>query len=379
MITVWVMNGVMNAGGTESLIMDIFRHRGGNVSYFMIVHTEAKQEKNGVWDEEIRALGIPIYYLPSAGSVGVASYTCAFMDLVQEIGKPDIVHSHLNAVGGVIAKAAKKCDIKCRIVHCHANITYHGSKAQRMQAELKLFLMKLFVNRYANYYWACSLQAAERLFYPKKDKTIIPNVISTKNYFFSKEKQEAERTRLGISPESLVAGMIGRVVPIKNHCVIIKAIAKLRQQGMDVQLVCYGRKDDAGYFDTLIELAQSNKIDDAVHFMGNDNNIPQRIAAFDLLVMPSFSEGFGIAALEAQAAGLRVLASTGVPKETDVGLNLIEYLDPNESEDWSNAIRNVQRVRPDNECIEQAFRKKGYDAKDAVAMIEKKYSQMSQE
>ena len=90
---------------------------------------------------------------------------------------PDIIHSHMNAVGGIIAQVAKKFGVKHRIVHCHADIKYCGSLIQRVKSEVGLFIMKMFVNRYATDFWACSKPAARRLFYKSKSCVYHPDLV----------------------------------------------------------------------------------------------------------------------------------------------------------------------------------------------------------
>ena len=159
-ISIWIVNGVMNAGGTESLIMNMFKYKSKDIDYRLIIHYQNEEKKHGIWDDQIRQLGIPISYLPSVGSVGIKRYKKDFAKLLSTIGKPDIIHIHLNAVGGIIARIAKKNKIKYRIVHCHAKITYNGNYLKKFFLYLKLEVMKIFVKINANYQWACSIEAA---------------------------------------------------------------------------------------------------------------------------------------------------------------------------------------------------------------------------
>ncbi len=375
-VTVWEMNGVMNAGGTESLIMEIFRNSLSRVKYILVVHVENDIAK-GIYDDEIRLLGVPIHYLPSVGSGGIREYIRAFQKLVQKIGTPDVIHCHLNAVSGVIVLAAKKAGIKCRIIHCHADITYKGSFICRMVNETKLAIMKILVNRYGNYYWACSSRAANRLFYYNKKKTVIPNVISVEKYLHTDKKYKEEREALGIETDVVVIGSIGRIARIKNYEVLIQSVAEMRRCNKNILLICYGRIVDQEYYDSLVHLMQECRVGNAVRFMGNSQQIYSAISAFDVFVMPSLTEGFGVAALEAQAAGLQTLVSTGVPREIDMGLQLVQYIDPHTVTDWVTAIENHCKNRPSKEVIIQAFENNGYSAANAVKEIENKFIEMA--
>lgn len=300
-ITVWHMNGVMNAGGTESLIMNILRHQSQAISHVLVVHSQVNEE--GVYDAELDALGIKVLRLPVIGQVGIKAYTEAFNQLIISEDQPDIIHSHLNAVGAVIAKVAKKNHIDARIIHCHADIKFRGSTINTLIQESKLALMKILVNKYGNYYFAASQAAGNRLFYKNKQVTIINNAIDSERYLCTPTKILKAKNNLGVTKESFIIGGIGRIVPIKNYEVILKAIPTLVENGFQPLFVCYGRVADEHYFKQLTSLVEALGIEDYVQFKGNSQNIAEDIAAFDTFVLPSITEGLGIVAIEAQAAG----------------------------------------------------------------------------
>ena len=54
----------MNAGGTETLVMEILRHQTGRIRYILMVHYQGEIQR-GIFDDEIRSLGVEIVYIPS--------------------------------------------------------------------------------------------------------------------------------------------------------------------------------------------------------------------------------------------------------------------------------------------------------------------------
>ena len=370
--TIWIITGVMNAGGAESLIMNMLRYKYDNICYKLIVHG-AKDGEIGIHDEEIRALGIDIHYLPAVGAVGEKAYSKAFNNLITEIGKPDIIHSHLNAVGGIIARVAKKAGIKHRIVHCHADIHFTGNFLSKIINEVKLQIMRIYVNLFATDYFACSESAAKRLFYNHKKAIIINNAISVEQYLCTPEKYNAARASLGIDENALVIGAVGRITRIKNYETILKALTKLKQDKINAVFVCYGRAADKDYYNELFEECHKLNIVDNVKFMGNSSDIHTDIAAFDIFVLPSFTEGLGIVALEAQAAGKHCLLSTGVPPKADVGLGLVEYINPNDYESWATKIKTHKTKEIEHNEILAAFSEAGFNASTEIQHIETCY------
>lgn len=372
---VWILNGPMNAGGTESLIMELLRNRDERVDVKLIIHSP-NGKNQGIYDEEIKALGIERYDLPSVGSVGEKAYAKVFKALVDKIGKPDVIHSNMNAVGGIICKVAKRYGIEQRIVHCHADIKYKGSRLSVIKSEIGLWLMKKYVNKYANHYWACSEAAAKRLFYKGKNTTVIPNVIDVRKYAFSEEKRRVEREKLGITEEIIAVGAVGRIAPIKNYETIINAVSILKSKNKNVHFYCYGGVVDDLYHQTLLSLAEEKGVKERIHFLGVSSKINENLNAFDVYVMPSITEGLGISALEAQAIGLPTIISTGVPKETDMGLGIVERVSVEDANAWAEKILSSNKVKPDSDKILSAFIEKGYDSKTTCKKIYQKYIDM---
>lgn len=370
--TVVVATGVMNAGGTESLIMEMFRHKSDCVRYILLVHHNC-DNKEGLFDKEIHQLGIEVKYIGSIGSLGIRGYIDAFKKFKAEIGHIDIIHSHLNASGAIISMAAKKCDIRCRICHCHADIRYPGGIIQRLKSEVSLAVMKALIEIYATDRWACSLTAWNRLFMPWHRKTVVSNMINTSNYLSTPQKRREAKERFGLN-DLYVVGAVGRVAPIKNYECILKAIV-----GTDAHFVCFGRFDtNNSYCRSLIDLSDRLGIRNQVHWMGNSNDVCSDIHCIDLFVMPSLTEGFGMAAIEAQAASIPSVLSSGVPREVDVDLGLVMFLHPDKSEDWHKAILNFRPAHklPEAEIV-RSFRRKGFDAPTAVKEIEDNYISMT--
>lgn len=374
-IQLWILNGPMNLGGTESLIMELLRNKSADIDVKLIIHGE-KGKTDGIYDQEIESLGIPRYNLPSVGSVVLKVYAKAFKQLIAQIGKPDIIHSNMNAVGGMICKVAKKCGIENRIVHCHADIKYQGSKLTRIKQELILWIMKKYVNKYANHFWACSEAAAHRLFYKSDKAVIIPNVINVEKYLHNEEKRLSERKRLNIQDDAIAVGAVGRIAPIKNYETIIDAIGILKSRGINAYFYCYGIATNVQYFKDLQGRVLKKDVADRVYFLGNSTSISDNLNAFDVYVMPSISEGLGISALEAQAAGLPILLSMGIPVETDIGMGNVQRVETMNAEAWANAIENSYFIELNEETVIAAFNKKGFNARTKCAEIYQMYKDM---
>lgn len=365
---VGIATGTMNAGGTESLLMELFRQASGNIRYILLVHYDAAVHQ-GVFDEEISRLGIEVRYIKSVGTLGIVGYIKAFKELNNSIGGIDIIHSHLNGAGGVISLAARHVGIKHRICHCHADIHFTGGVISKIKNEITLTGMKGLIELFATERWACSDAAWKRLYMPWRREVVIDNMIDTRRYLASVEKIQDAKRRFGLEGK-FVVGAVGRVAPIKNYQLILNAIAN-----SDVHFVCFGRFDlNNPYCWSLDKLANELGITGRVHWMGNSNNVAEDIHCIDLFVMPSFTEGFGMAAIEAQAAGIPTLLSSGVPSIVDLGIGLVRFLDPADEKIWREIITNrPKRPEISEGTILNAFDQKGFDSPKAVNSIENRY------
>ncbi len=108
---------------------------------------------------------------------------------------------------------------------------------------------------------------------------------------------------------------IGRLVSVKGHDILLEALYHVRQQGFSVQLQIIG---DGPLRSELEGLALRLNLVDCVEFLGaqSQEQVCQNLNEADVFIMPSRSEGFAVACLEAMAMELPVIASnvTGFPE-----------------------------------------------------------------
>ena len=134
------------------------------------------------------------------------------------------------------------------------------------------------------------------------------------------EVPDDEGRGTGIAPVSTarVIGTAGRLVPIKGIVYLIRAFASLRVEMPGLRLEIAG----SGPERTAIENeSQLHGLTDCVTFLDWQAELAPVFAGWDVFALPSLEEGFGIAALEAMAAGLPVVATAvgGVPELVEDG------------------------------------------------------------
>lgn len=129
--------------------------------------------------------------------------------------------------------------------------------------------------------------------------TVIPNGINLEKIVTARA---ASKSKILLDDSRPVILSIGRLQPQKDHAAALRAITKIP----DAQLVIVGVGEMR---QQLEQLAFSLGITERVHFLGRRLDVPELIKMADIYVQSSNFEGFGIAALEAMAGGLPVIAS----------------------------------------------------------------------
>lgn len=122
----------------------------------------------------------------------------------------------------------------------------------------------------------------------------------------ARRAREAVRAELGAGPLEPVLLALGGLVPRKGHDLTLEALAELSADGLRPTLWLAGEGPER---EALLARARAAGVAEQVRFLGQRADVPDLLAAADALVMPSRAEGLGVAALEALAAGLPVVAA----------------------------------------------------------------------
>ena len=229
--------------------------------------------------------------------------------------KYDIVHAHQLFYNGIIMRAAYKAGVGKRIAHSHATEeNCVMGKVKKTVSDIYRAVMRVVIKKYATDIVGCSEKAGEymcgkRLF--RERGTVLPNYVNTDEYSFNAERRLQKRKELGITNELLV-GHTGSIYWIKNQTFLVSLLARLLELRPDARLMLVGEETDGG---ETRALAEKLNVADKVMFMGSRDDIPDLLCAMDIFMFPSRFEALPIAPIEAQAAGLPCIVSTGVPEE----------------------------------------------------------------
>jgi len=141
---------------------------------------------------------------------------------------------------------------------------------------------------------------------PEERFTVIPDGIDVARFATPPGPSEATRAGLGLAPGRKLVGSIGRLDPQKGYGYLIEAFGRLAKDRDDVDLVIAG---DGPEQRALQRLANRSAPAGRIRLLGRRDDVPALLHAFDVFAMPSIYEGFGLALVEAMAAGVPVVAS----------------------------------------------------------------------
>ena len=173
---------------------------------------------------------------------------------------------------------------------------------------------------------------------------VISNGVDTQRFSpATEERKQSAKSKLGYTNRDFIMIIVGRLERRKNQQLALHALHNIKQQTIvptRLRLMIIGEGGDKA---ALVSLANQLGIQDSVDFLGFRDDIPELLKIADLLLIPSIhGEGMANVILEANAAGLPVIASS-IPGNIDLienGYNgyLLPVDQANSAQQWSDKI-----------------------------------------
>jgi glycosyltransferase involved in cell wall biosynthesis len=233
--------------------------------------------------------------------------------------RPDILHANSSKAGALGRFAAFLTGVPIRIftVHGWAFAAYSGMTgrlyrwADRLVRPLTTMTICVSERERTAGLSAGTCEATRTV--------VIPNAVDVAG---------APRSRIAGRERPLIVS-VGRLKAPKDFCTLVRALGKLPPDSFDALIV--GEGPERGRVQKQI---RQLGISDSVHLTGERLDVPELLAASDVFVLSSRSEGMPVSVLEAMAAGLPIVASRvgGVPEQIADGESglLVEPGDPDE-------------------------------------------------
>lgn len=361
----------LRSGGIETLMVNSCEQllKQGFEFEFM-----TDKNKTEFYDSKLKRLGIIKYPLDVEDTNKlIRPFIKAIrMYYIIKKGKYDVVHINDSVFHAVIsAFVCRLAKVPKIIIHSHTNCK---NAKHNLSWHLNWLLRKL-ASLLATDYVACSKYAAEWSFTDKTLKhdsvRLLKNGIYIKDFSFNKELRKKIRKVMNIGDNEVAVGHVGRYVYPKNQEFILEIAKELKSRGnSNIRFFLVGEGEN---YNNLVFLINEYNVSDIVNLIPAMYEVGKLYQAFDIFLFPSFYEGLGMAAIEAQTAGLPVLASTGVPDEAKVTDLFYKYDLNDGAEAWATYLIDIVPCIKNRKNMDKYIIEAEYDFNSTVKKLKKIY------
>lgn len=221
--------------------------------------------------------------------------------------KPDIVYLH-SSKAGAIGRLALFFSRKTKILYnahgWYFNATI-GSKKKKIFALIEKILA-LRTDRIINISKSEYNSAIEYKVAPEKKMCVIENGIDFAKFKDSEKYRDNTRNKYNIKEDELVIGVVGRLSEQKDPMTMIKAFEQVHKENKKAKLMYVGSGE---LEEDVLKYAKEHSILENVIITGWIKDVEKYIPAFDIAVLPSKWEGFGLVLIEYMACNKPIVGS----------------------------------------------------------------------
>jgi lipopolysaccharide heptosyltransferase II len=277
----------LNVGGVETGTIDLAKY------LVRLGHKAVVVSAGGQLVKELEASGAIHYQLPvnKKSAFSIIKNIPKLEEIIDK-EKIDIVHARSRIPAWSAYFAARRTN-RVFITTCHGYYSKHPFSYVMGWSKLVIVLSNVIARHMIDDFAV----PAERL-------RLVPRSVDLEKFKFIRPDQKRK--------ENFNVGIIGRITPIKGHLDFIKAMAKVAKAspGLKVWIVGDAPASKDAYKEELQILVKRLGLDSCTQFLGTQRDIPAILEHLDLLVMATTTqEAFGRVIIEAQAAGVPVVAT----------------------------------------------------------------------
>ena len=283
----------LRTGGAENQLLLLTRHTSTDSTVVALTNPDEIATA-------LREEGVPVFDLAMRGNKDLAAVGRLARLMRRE--RPDVVHLHLYRATLYGRVAARLAGVPVVVTTEHSLLE---GELEGRPTTAGVRWLYLATERFNHATLAVSEAVAERLRrwgIPDEKIHIVPNALDLQSLRVDDEQRAKVRDELGIAPTAHVVGGIGRLHPVKRWDRLITSLAD--DLGDDLHLLLVGGGEEEG---ALRDLARSSQVSPWVHLVGARSDLAAVLSAMDVVVSPSPQETFGLALVEAVAAGRPVV------------------------------------------------------------------------
>ncbi len=357
-VKVLEMIGALNFGGSQAMIVNLCKAMNSeNVQCDFIVDHPEYMGMASIVEE----MGSKIYIMPTFVGTNIKEIKSAWDRFFIEHPDYQILHSHSRSYASIYLPIAKKHGLKT-IIHSH-----NTSNGKGLVALIKNMLQYPLRHR-ADYFIGCSKEAGLWLFGDKIVNSnkffVLNNAIDTDKFTYDEDVRFEYRENFHLKDEKVFI-QIGRLSEQKNYLFSLKVFRKYLDTDKDARLFIVGNGD---LKNDIIDKINEYNIADRVVMLEGRGDVNNLLQMADVFLMPSLFEGLSVAAVEAQASGIRCLLSDKCDQNVNI-TGLCEFVPLNE-DTWVSKMSEELSLR---EYTKDKIVEAGFDVKTTAKWLEDFY------
>jgi len=285
----------LKRGGAERLLVDLCKVNDYSMNSIVVVIINNVVD-NGLLSE-LKSTGAQVIENKRRAGGTKIKYILLIRDLIKSL-KPQILHMHGDMAVFFGSLASLWMDNKT-VCTLHETNLWRASLKGKLTKYIAIKLIDKFIaisNAVRNDFMVGTSMNGENI-------KVIPNGIPLQK--FRRREQ---------SHDSLEIICVARLESEKKgQDILIRALAKLKKDGIEFFCKFVGEGQSRGYLERLVV---EYSLGDNIKFLGSRSDVPELLANAGIFILPSRWEGFGITIIEAMAIGIPVVASNiDGPKE----------------------------------------------------------------
>ncbi len=362
-VKVLEMIASLTYGGSQAMIVNLCKAMDQKKVHcdFIIDHPELSGMA-----EIIESLGSKIYVLPTFKGTNVKEIRESWDRFFMEHPDYRILHSHSRSYASLYLPIARKHGLKT-VIHSHNTSNGKGI------ASIAKNILQFPLRYQADYYIGCSKEAGEWLFGDRIVRSdrfhVLNNAIDTDRFSFDPKIRKEYRKMFGLKEEKVFI-QVGRMDVQKNHLFMLETYAEYLKKDQNSRLFLVGNGELRPQIDEKIkELG----LKDHVTILEYRIDVEKLLQMADCFLMPSLFEGLSVAAVEAQATGIRCLLSHNCDENVNI-TGLCRFL-PLSSSAWIEAMGGDFTLRPDTK---EDIIKAGFDVHATAEWLQEFYRSISE-
>lgn len=342
--------GSLNRGGTETLLLDVFRSAAEAPFPFMGIH-----RKGGAYRGDFYATSSEFVQCRPVRH-NLIAYLIRLRKVLQS-RQITIVHAQ-QYIDALYAKLAT-VGTGIKVVETFHGFDFGSSRLQKMLIQLSIRQSDAvcFVSHTQREYYR------QHYAFGKADKThVVYNGIDFLKLDNTADPSPALPTKIDPASRGMKLAMVGNFVRVRAQSSLCQFLLRLAQEHIPYDFYFVGKCDEKEpwRYDQCVQFCQDNHLD-MVHFLGSRSDVPQILQQLDAFVYATDHDTFGIAVVEAMAAGVPVFVNDNeVMMEVTRGGEWATLYQTNNTEDlWQHFgtfIRNRDAYKQQAKHIAQQVR-----------------------